>query len=161
MAAEPSPVSVVRQYCRLDAEGARLSSDNPNVEQYFALVKWPDEPGWDGAVVVRNFAVTHSKPGQSRSAVTVRYFVLGDMDGATVTDSKHHTELVTFTLTKSGGTWKIDGPLIPPHISVHAAIASLQSLLRTERSSEQRRQLRAGIGVLKRWMQAETPKTQP
>src|SRR5690242_7210654 len=67
-----SPSSVVREYCKLDIQGARLSSDNPDIEKYFTLVAWPDEPGWDGAVLIKDFAITHLKLEQSQSTVTVR-----------------------------------------------------------------------------------------
>jgi len=145
-----SPASVVRDYCKLDFEGARLSSESSDFEKYFALVAWPDEPGWDGAVVIRNFRIVLSGSAQPVSKVTVRYVVLGNMSGARVTASPQHEEGVTFVLKRSGDTWKIEHPLIPPHISVHAAIVALSSLLKGEKDPEQRRRLRAGIAILTR-----------
>ena len=147
---ERSPASVVREYCRLDLEGARLSSNNPDSEKYFALVAWPDEPGWDGAIVIRNFAVTRSSSGQALAEVTVKYSVLGTLSGAAVTASPRHEESVTFTLKRSGSTWKIERPLISPHISVNAAIATLRGVLNGEKDPERRKRLSDGIAALSR-----------
>lgn len=151
LAREVSPASVVQEYCRLDFGGARLSSQNPNLDKIFALVTWPDEPGWDSAVVVKKYTVVRTVPGHLTSSVTVRYSVLGEMNGVEVVASPKHREFVTFVLSKTGKPWKIKRPVIPPHISVHAAISLLNDLLEIEKDPERRRQIRSGIAVLTRW----------
>lgn len=150
---ESSPSSVIREYCKLDLRGTRLSSNNPDIEKYFALVAWPNEPGWDDAVVVKSFAIARSRVWKSQSSVTAKYFVLGQITGATVVVSPQHTESVTFLLTRNGSTWKIEHPLIPPHISPHSAIVAFERLLKEEHDPARRRRLRAGIAVLARWEQ--------
>jgi hypothetical protein len=64
--------------------------------------------------------------------------------------SPQHEEKVTFDLIRSGDTWKIQRPLIPPHISVNAAIVALRSLLKDEKDPLQRKRLHAGITILTR-----------
>jgi hypothetical protein len=73
------------------------------------------------------------------------------MFGANITPSRQHEELVTFTLTKSRDTWRIERPLIAPHVSVSAAISALNSLLIDEKDPEQIRLLNAGVDVLTKW----------
>jgi hypothetical protein len=148
---EVSPTSVIQEYCRLDSEGARLSSQNPLSDKISAMVTWPIEPGWDTIVVVGNFEVVGSHSGPRKSSVTVRYTVLGNMFGAKVTASQQHKELVTFTLTKSKDGWRIVRPLIAPHVSVAAATSVLNSLLVDEKDPEQIKRLHAGIDVLTKW----------
>jgi hypothetical protein len=143
-----SASDVVREYCHLDFEGTRLSSNNPDAAKYDGLVVWPNEPGWDGAVVVKDFAITRFWFERSQSFVTVQYFVLGNMADTEVTATRQHKELVTFVLTRSGDTWKIAHPLIPPHISVHASITALDSLLKNEKDPDRMKRLRAGIAAL-------------
>lgn len=146
-----SPAEVVRQYCKLDSEGARLSSQNPYLDNIFSLATWQDEPGWDSATVTRGFAITQARAGRATSAVTVRYEVLGNMSGTSVVASRQHIQLVTFVLRKSTAGWKIDRPLIRPHVSIQAASAALMSLLKGEKDPRQRKHLRDALAVLRRW----------
>ena len=146
-----TPSDVVRQYCELDMEGARLSSQNPHVAKVFSLVTWSEEPGWDSATVIRGFEVVGVRAGRQTSAVTVRYEVLGEMSGVSVATSRRIPELVTFVVRRSETGWKIDRPLIRPHISADAAIAALNDLLRVETNAQRKEQLRDALAVLSQW----------
>ncbi|HEV2135165.1 MAG TPA: hypothetical protein VGR47_13100 [Terracidiphilus sp.] len=146
-----SPTSVVQKYCKLDLDGARLSSQNPYADAITALATWPIEPGWDTSVVVSSFEIVSRKLGPKESTVTVRYIVLGNIFGAKITSSQQHKQLVTFTLTKSSTGWLIERPLIAPHVSVSAAISALNSLLSDEKNPEQIKRIKAGIDVLTKW----------
>jgi len=146
-----SPASVVQKYCKLDLDGARLSSQNSNNDAITALATWPIEPGWDTSVVVSAFEIVSKNIGPRESSVTVRYIVLGKMFGAKVTPSQKQKELVTFVLRKSHGGWLIERPLIAPHVSVSAAISALHGLLDDEKDPEQIKRLNAGIDLLVRW----------
>jgi hypothetical protein len=150
-ASDNSPVSIVRRYCNLDLDGARLSSQNPNNDAITKLATWPIEPGWDTTVVVNAFEIVSTSTGPKQSSVTVRYSVLGNMFGAKVAQSQKQKELVTFVLTKSPGGWLIQRPLIAPHVSVSAAIFALHSLLDDEKDAEQIKRLNAGIDLLTKW----------
>ena len=105
----------------------------------------------DSAAVVKNFKVVRKVPQRLTSSVTVRYSILSEMDSVSVAASPKHRELVTFVLSKTDNPWKIKRPIIPFHISVHAAISLLNDLLKIEKDPERRRQIRSGIAVLTRW----------
>ncbi len=146
-----SPAAVVRQYCELDMKGARLSSENPYMDRISALGTWQIEPGWDSVIVVKDFIIVREHTGQRTSSVAVRYRVLGQMTGANVTPARQHEELVTFVLERPGNTWKIERPLIPPHVSVQAEATALRDLLSSEKDSQRRKRLDQGLAVLSRW----------
>jgi hypothetical protein len=148
---ETPPASVVQEYCRLDFEGARLSSQNPDNERISELVTWHIEPGWDTSVVIRTFEIVSTSLGPRKSSVTVRYIVLGNMFGAKITPPRQHEELVTFVLTKSRNAWRIERPLIVPHASVPATISETNSLLIDEKDPEQIKRLKAAVDVLTKW----------
>jgi hypothetical protein len=150
-----SPASVVQKYCKLDLDGARLSSQNPSNDVITALATWSIEPGWDTSVVVSTFEIVSTSLGSKESSVTVRYIVLGRMFGAKVTPSQKQKELVTFVLTKSPSGWLIERPLIAPHVSVSAAISALHSLLDDEKDPEQIKRINAGIDLLIKWQNAD------
>lgn len=76
-----SPREVVQQYCNLDIAAARLSSQNPYNDAIFALVAWPDEPGWDSATIVSACKIQRVQTAQRRSKVTAQYTVLGKLSG--------------------------------------------------------------------------------
>ncbi len=146
-----SPADVVRQYCQFDMKGARLSSQNPYVDQITALATWPIEPGWDSATVVMDFEIIKTQAGQNTSSIEVRYGVLGQMTGASVIAARRHEQLVTFTLKKLGSSWKIDRPLIEPHVSVQAATSALRDLLAGETNPQRRERLDQGLATLSGW----------
>ncbi len=145
-----SPAAVVSEYCALDAKGARLSSQNPFLDTIFSLVTWPDEPGWDSVRVIRQFAIlgSHSRP--TSATVTVRYAVLGQLNDLAFSRSSTGHQVVTFLLVKSGNEWKIQRPMIEPHIFVEAARASLRSLLVDEKDAQRRGRIRETLFVLER-----------
>jgi hypothetical protein len=147
-----SPAAVVRQYCELDMKGARLSSQNPYMDRISALGTWSIEPGWDSVIVVRNFVIVRVHSDHGTSSVEVRYTVLGQMTGASVTASRQHDELITFVMGKSENAWKIERPLIPPHVSVQAAAANLRDLISDENNPKNKERLDQGLAVLSRWV---------
>lgn len=146
-----SPTSVIQEYCKLDFVGARLSSQTLDNQSITELGTWLEEPGWDSFVVIRNFEIVNSSMGKMKSSVTVRYFVLGKMFGAKIVASRQHEELVTYVLTKSGNAWRIQHPLIAPHVSVQAAKTALMSLLPDVKDPEERKGISAGVAVLSHW----------
>ncbi|MDE2466258.1 MAG: hypothetical protein KGO02_21470 [Alphaproteobacteria bacterium] len=143
-----SPAAVMSEYCALDAKGARLSSQNPLLNTMFSLVTWPEEPGWDSVHVIKKFAIlgSHSKP--TSATVTVGYAVLGQLSDLAFSRSSTRHQVVTFVLIKSGNEWRIQRPMIEPHISVEAAMASLRSLLIDEKDAQRREQIRETLSVL-------------
>lgn len=152
--AATSPAAVVRQYCQLDMNGTRLSSQNPYVDRISALGTWPIEPGWDSAIVVKDFVIVRAHTGQRISSVVVRYTLLGQMTGSRVTPASQRVQVVKFFLERSGNAWKIKRPLIPPHVSVQAAVAALCDLLSGEKDPQRRKRLEQGLAVLRRWQHA-------
>jgi len=146
-----SPRQVVQQYCNLDMRGARLSSQNPYNDAIFALVAWPDEPGWDSATIVAACKVQRMQIGELKSEICIQYTVLGTMSGLSVLRAENHPEVVTFVLKKFKGDWKISRPLIRPHVSVDAAIASLRTLLSQHTDPQESYRLHKTIATLRSW----------
>ena len=109
-----APGEVVRQYCDFDFKIGRISSEN--AAQLPPLTTWEEEPGWDGVTVVAGFQIVSTKVSQDRSSVTVRWQVLGDFNAERVV-AKQKEEIVEYQLKLVGGFWKIDSPVICPHVS--------------------------------------------
>lgn len=104
--AADAPEDVVRRYCNLDEQGARLSSER--WKETAALVTWPDEPGWDEVTVITGFRIASVKTTGDQSTVTVAYDVVG-VNGKTM------RETVPFKLTRINKRWQITEPQIQPH----------------------------------------------
>lgn len=108
------PGDVVRQYCEFDFKIGRISSEN--FAQLPPLTTWEEEPGWDGATVVSGFQIVSTKFSKDRASVTVRWQVLGDFSAERVV-AKHKEEIVEYQLKLIGAVWKIESPVICPHVS--------------------------------------------
>jgi hypothetical protein len=109
-----APGEVVRQYCEFDFKIGRISSEN--FAQLPPLTTWEEEPGWDGVTVVSGFQIVSTKLSQNRAIVTVRWQVVGDFSAERVV-AEQKEEVVEYQLKLVGALWKIDSPVIGPHVS--------------------------------------------
>jgi hypothetical protein len=110
-----TPASVVRSYCEFDLKSGRISTDN--FKKLPPVVTWKEEPGWDTVVVVSGYKILSSKQTQDHAVVTVQWAVLGYSEAENVTREKK-SEVVAYQLKLLKGLWKIDSPVLPPHVSV-------------------------------------------
>jgi hypothetical protein len=111
----PTPTEVVQQYCNFDFETGRISS--ANFSKLPPLVTWEEEPGWDTVTVVSGFKILSSKQTSERAAVRVRWEVLGHWEWDTAA-SEQKSEVVEYQLRLLNGLWKIEAPILPPHVSL-------------------------------------------
>jgi len=74
-AADPGPQNVVREFCQLDANGARLGSVGHGIA---ALVGWPFDPAWDEVLFITGYQIGSTRPlDEGRLAIDVEYAVVG------------------------------------------------------------------------------------
>jgi len=125
---------VVLEYCRLDYDGARLSASKG--ERLFSLVTWEAEPGWDTAVIVSSFNAHEAQVIGPSAKVIVDYQVVGRFEGRPPTALEASSEHVEFRLVKRRNTWLIDHGKIPPHVSLPAFIAHVQTLVQLARNDK-------------------------
>jgi len=104
------------------------------------LTTWEDEPGWDGVTIVSGYQIVSTKVSQSRAVISVRWQVIGDFSGEGVV-ARQKEELVEYHLKLVGALWKIDSPVICPHVSAVTLRAFVLSNFPDDpdRLSEQRR----------------------
>jgi len=123
-----SPTATVTKYCQLDFNGARTRSET--FEKLDHMVLWHTEPGWDVARLVRSYKIVSVRTTGTRSAVTVEYDVIGDVEGGEQLTKNPHKERVVFSLelgdkewvwhgenpvlVKSGRAWRIKSPVQKP-----------------------------------------------
>ena len=108
--ADESPSEVVRKFCQLDYEGARLSS-----EAYSAilpLIAYPAEPGWDTAVGIKGYALKKEMINGDVAEVVVEY----DIDQIWPEGDPPNRE-ETIKLVKYGHVWKIQEYILYPRVS--------------------------------------------
>lgn len=109
MAAD-TPIDVVRKFCQLDYEGARLSSEG--FKKLQPLIAYPDEPGWDIAIGIRSFKIKSENIHGNKAEVVVEYDI--DQSWPPGLDIGN-TEVVE--LVKSNGIWKIEKYIDYPRVS--------------------------------------------
>jgi hypothetical protein len=112
-----TPAGVVRLYCDFDLRSGRISSEN--FEKLPPIVTWEEEPGWDTVVVVSGFKILSSTQTHDRAVVTVEWSVLGRSEAENVV-REQKSEVIAYQLKFLKGLWKIDSPVIPPHVSLPA-----------------------------------------
>ena len=108
--AEESPSEVVKRFCQLDYEGARLSSETYSAIQ--PLIAYPAEPGWDTAVGIKGYALKKEMINGDVAEVMVEYEIdqiwpEGDLP----------SRQETFKLVKYGPAWKIQEYIMYPRVS--------------------------------------------
>jgi hypothetical protein len=114
-AADPGPQNVVRDFCRLDANGARLASHG--WREIAPLVGWPFDPAWDQIQFITGYQIGSTRPlEEGRLAIDVEYGVVGEAS-ALGFEPVSHRERVTFILdTPDEIHWRIISPMVPPHV---------------------------------------------
>jgi uncharacterized MAPEG superfamily protein len=123
LAARPAtqPVTASRlleDFCARDFDGARLASST--WVQVAPLVAWDQEPGWDLIKLVDGFTVGAPQASGNGLQIPVYYEVIGTASGRQITRFEKQLETVKFELEATGGSWRVTGPIMPPHVSVAA-----------------------------------------
>jgi hypothetical protein len=124
-----TPLSVVRLYCNFDLTTGRISTEN--FDKLPALVTRKEEPGWDTVVVVSGFKILSSEQTRGTAVVTVQWDVLGYSDAESVT-REQKSEVIAYQLKLLKGLWRIDSPVIPPHVSLPTLRAFISKHFRSE-----------------------------
>ncbi|MCX8073330.1 MAG: hypothetical protein N3C12_12900 [Candidatus Binatia bacterium] len=117
-AAQLGPQNVVREFCRLDALGARATLQG--WPQVAPLVAWQLEPAWDRVVLITSYTVGWPvAEADDVFAIEVRYAVQGTVT-ATGFEQAPTVEARRYRVEPSDdGTWRIAAPPPPPHIFSH------------------------------------------
>ncbi len=121
--AQRGPQTTVREFCRLDAMGARATLQG--WPQVAPLVAWPWEPAWDRVVLITSYTVgwpVAEEEGQF--AIEVRYAVQGVVTAAGLREEPHVESRLFRVAPMPDGLWRITGPPPPPHIFADNADAS-------------------------------------
>jgi hypothetical protein len=135
---------VVREFCQLDYDGARL--DDRRAAEWTALVTWKESGAADAFDVIDGFDVGAAQIAGARATVSVTYRLAGHVDGEQFEPAARSTGSVVFALEHRGDAWKISGPAPAPHVSRHAARESLGALLAIAgHGSDSERNLQAAL----------------
>jgi hypothetical protein len=126
---DSAAVRVVRRYCQLDSEGARLGAGSDG--QIQELSEWDAEPGWDTTVVIKSYRTKLQQSDATHTSVLVTYDEYGKLDGNQFS-AQQTSEEVVFTLTKVGSGWKIRSPKLPPHVRPAALVAHINHIIAVE-----------------------------
>lgn len=127
-AADPGPQNVVREFCQLDAMGARLAS--PRWREIAPLIAWPFDPAWDQILFITGYQIGSTRAlDEGRLAVDVDYAVVGEAS-ALGFEPVSYRDRVTFILdTPDEIHWRIISPMVPPH--VFGALVSADEVVAT------------------------------
>lgn len=116
--AQLGPQNVVREFCRLDAVGARATLQGWG--RVAPLVQWPWEPAWDRVVLITSYTVGWPiAEEQGKFAIEVRYAVQGVVSAAGLREQTSVESRVFRVEPSDDGFWRIAGPPPPPHVFLH------------------------------------------
>jgi hypothetical protein len=125
-----TPGGVVQQFCQLDAEGKRLSSDT--MAEITKFVTW-EEIGGEVIFIIDSFNVGKATIDGNKASVPVDYRTIGSTDTIQFSEpSPKWANPYIYRLIKKNGVWKIDAPVSAPHVHWKTAIAHLRALQRDE-----------------------------
>jgi len=129
--------TLVETYCKVDFDGAMLSTENywKSPLPTFVVTGEEEGPAWDTVALVKAFSIKKIEVKGENASVTVMYEVLGEVLGAQDVEIKKSNECYTFKMRKQKGDWKLIRPSdLMPHIGVDTAIRHIQELYETEKS---------------------------
>lgn len=112
VSARDAATAVMNRYLQLDGNADRVSDKNwEDVKPY---VTWLTPIPWDTMVVINDYRLTQVNVGSTRAQAIVVYTDIGEL-GSQFTPGKR-IETVTYHLNKVGNEWKVDGPVLKPHV---------------------------------------------
>ena len=131
----PKPAAasaVVREFCRLDYTGARLSATSWT--RMKSLTTWTDNPAWRRFRIVSRYDQTNTAAGARSARITVRYLPLGTFELGVGFSPDTEPDDVEFTVRNVDEDWRIDttnpDPLVP-QVSKAVAVQWLEGKLKT------------------------------
>jgi hypothetical protein len=113
-----APHDIVQKYLAADFSGSRVFKDDKAATTQ--LVTWTEEPPWDQIIIVGHYAVTKTKTKRKIAKVGVKYSNLGELKGD-LFFADPASEETTFETVRRGHAWRLDRPILVPHISVSTA----------------------------------------
>lgn len=120
------------RFCRLDADGARLSAWD--MRRIAPLIGWPLEPAWDRVVLVTGYSVAAAVPtAPTRVEVAIDYSVVGTID-ADGFAGEARNERIVVQLSLSDGQWRLVGAPPEPRLFANRVDTDgVRRILRGER----------------------------
>ncbi len=142
-----SAKDVVQKYCKLDYDGATLSSHNFNKISNLLDLEEIQDSGWDTVDIILNFDIVDND--RNDNTVSVKYDVIGTIEGSGEFIQKNILCIVDYILVKKNNVWKIQNRSYP-RISVNTAIDHLSKLLSLEQDEKRAKVLKVSIKRLKK-----------
>lgn len=132
--AETDPASVVAYFCRLDAEGKRMTAES--FPEMLLLASNIDVARDGRMVVIAGYKVGRATIDRETAIVPVEYDELGAVD-ALIFARHHRKQSVTFRLIHTASGWIIADWVAVPRVLGSAAIDLLQTSAPDRRAVEQ------------------------
>lgn len=132
-APKPEPAqNAVREFCRLDFLGGRLSPEG--WARMKPLTNWKDNPAWREFRIVSRYEQTGESDGYHSARIMVRYQMLGKFELGIGYTPIGESENVEIRLKESNDQWRIestDPERFDPHVSKTRTIQWLQDKLKS------------------------------
>ncbi len=130
--------NTVRDYLRLDLDGARLKADS--WARLKALTTWKENPDFQAFTIVSQYDLVSTNEGMRSAVVTVKYSVLGRFQLGVGYTPDPGWETVDFRVREGEDGWRIEelNPTINPHVSRARAVQWLQASLAAEKDAGNR-----------------------
>ena len=132
VARSSAPAQSVRDFCRMDFDGVRLTSKHTSAAAFSGLItgagEFPEEP----IRIVAAFHVVSVTEHQDAAIVRVAYRLAGRLEGALETDGlalERSSEHVDFSMLRADGFWKVKVFDFPPHVSARALRDHIRDVL--------------------------------
>ncbi len=121
----PNPSTLITEFLHRDTTGDFTSSNPWDAGAHTCPGR---EAGWDTYTIVTGYRLVPLRSGADTSQYEVTYQVYAEA----VDDSLHEMrrarapQIDTFVVLRTPYGWRIDSPLIPPHISLAATLRIMQ-----------------------------------
>jgi hypothetical protein len=141
--------NTVREFCRQDFLGARLSGDGWN--RVKRLTTWKDNPAWRTFHVISRYDQTSVSTGFHSARVGVKYIVLGRFELGAGYSSLNESENAEFKLRETEEEWRIDDTdpeLLEPQISRQTALQWLQEKQKTVTDAGEKASIETALKAL-------------
>ena len=143
------PQNTVREFCRLDFMGGRLTPEG--WKRMKPLTNWKDNPAWRRFRIASRYQQGDEVHGFHSSRIAVRYLMLGEFELGIGYTPLTDPEDIEFKLKETDGEWHIestDPDTFYPHVSKAQAIQWMQDKLKSTTDAAEKISLESALKQL-------------
>jgi hypothetical protein len=145
-----SPEAVVKAFCDFDSKGRMLLQPLSEEDRayYRGLIIRDEDPDLDDVTLIADYTLGEIRKRGDAAKITVIYKVKGKYSPDNIKIFNKY-ERITYKVAKTEEGWKIEGPVVSPHLYPKTLIAALGNRMKYANGASEKVKYQKDINLIK------------